>query len=393
MEKWLIVIMMLVGRGRGDCTDLEHHQMQKRFTDCSTRYRDEHFETTEVVSTDIDLQGATCLLFSQVVDRCGEIWKKCNDDEEIRRMKDFNIEALVDQYSDVGEGVNVEHCAVVREYRNSGRESYAYIYDDHVEQEESDGCNGEKTREVQMSFQQCSHSTSSSVYQTVQDMRDPSDISYHLCKALNTIGTNCIKLLKECYNNEDMVRTREQHLLEMKKYFLKIPLVVEAKVKTESLDNCQALKNTSPTPEPEPEPVVPVVEEYDETNDINGNDPYHHNEHDVDDNSDGPADDDNVAVDVVEVNNSTSAPETQHEAEPIKEQEITENMAIIASTISFETHDAPTTESTEKRDTTGEAAEKQQMAMDDNNNNAGVVSVMESKLMMCLLVLSLTIWL
>merc|ERR1719309_362791 len=69
----------------------------------------------------------------------------------------------------------------------------------------------------------------------------------------------------------------------MKKYFLKTPAVVESKVRNDSLDNCQAAVEQVDISAATVVPERPAVEEFDETNDINGNDPYHHNSDDDDD--------------------------------------------------------------------------------------------------------------
>ena len=108
-----------------------------------------------------------------------------------------------------------------------------------------------------MSFQQCSHSVSSSVYQTVQEMRDPAEITLNLCRALETIATKCTMKLKDCFNNEDLRRTRDQRLLEIKAYFLQTSLAREAKVTQESLTKCSSFTTGN-------KPDEPLYEEYEE---------------------------------------------------------------------------------------------------------------------------------
>merc|ERR1719206_1633613 len=69
-------------------------------------------------------------------------------------------------------------------------------------------CSDEKTREIQTMFQTCSHSTATSVYQTIQDITSVKIISHKLCKALTTIGTVCIKHLYQCFAEEDVKQMR-----------------------------------------------------------------------------------------------------------------------------------------------------------------------------------------
>ena len=127
-------------------------------------------------------------------------------------------------------------------------------------------CSGDKTDEMSRKFQECSHSTSSASYQVVMDIIDPTSITDTLCKSLTTIGTVCAKTLKECYNKEDLDRMTKEHLREMKSFLLQF---VEGKVKQDSLSNCPVLKDIDRSSEEQ------VFEDYDRTNDINGNEPVH----------------------------------------------------------------------------------------------------------------------
>jgi len=272
----LLVIVLVVGKVRGDCTDQENHEMQKKFTTCSEKYRNEHWDKTSSLDSDERLD-ATCLLISNIVDTCGNHWKECNVAEEIRRMKDTFIVHLTEQYSAEGD---LNQCSVVREYKDSGRASYEY--GDDVEDADGDVCSGPKTTEVQNAFQNCSHVTAATVYRTIQEIQDRAAITEHICQALNKIGSDCVELLSDCYNEEDLARTKEQHIQEMKKYFLKTPAVVEAKVGNDSLDNCQPAVEQVDIVAATVVPEVPVIEQFDETNDINGNDPYHRGSDDDD---------------------------------------------------------------------------------------------------------------
>merc|ERR1719309_1560073 len=89
----------------------------------------------------------------------------------------------------------------------------------------------------------------------------------------------------------------------MKKYFLKTPAVVESQVRNDSLDNCQAAVEQVDISAATVVPERPAVEEFDETNDINGNDPYHHN-----------SDDDDIGPD----NGVASTPVAEVTEEPVK---------------------------------------------------------------------------
>ena len=100
------------------CGKRKNKLMQEEFSNCTMEYRNEYHDTKGAITRDTDLQAVTCLLFSQTIDKCGLIWNICHDQEDIRKMKDMYITALVGQYSDSGEeGVDVNMCDIVREYR------------------------------------------------------------------------------------------------------------------------------------------------------------------------------------------------------------------------------------------------------------------------------------
>merc|ERR1719320_824109 len=158
----------------------------------------------------------TCELVKSVVENCGEIWNRCYSSKEVRRMRDLHIEALVRQYKEL------DDCELVKEYRHSGR-----TVTDPIEEVT---CSDEKTREIQTMFQTCSHSTATSVYQTIQEITSVKIISHKLCKALTTIGTVCIKHLYECFAEDDVKQ--------MKRFLQRI---VQGKLPGSALDNCKAV--------------------------------------------------------------------------------------------------------------------------------------------------------
>merc|ERR1719250_364230 len=170
----------------------------------------------------------TCELVKSVVESCGEIWNRCYSSKEVRGMRDLHIEALVNQYGELGE---LDDCELVKKYRQSGR-----TLADPVEDV---ACSDEKTREIQTMFQTCSHSTATSVYQTIQDITSVKIISHKLCKALTTIGTVCIKHLYQCFAEEDVKQMRKSHIEEMKTFLLRIS---EEKVAEDVFEKCVVME-------------------------------------------------------------------------------------------------------------------------------------------------------
>ena len=118
LKIWLpamLLTFVMVGRGKATCTNPERYNMDKQFSDCFTRYRDQYFESTVSIKSSRKLETATCQLFSQIVNTCGEIWKECYDAEEMRWRKDMYIVALMTH--EIDQGIDVKKCDVVKEFR------------------------------------------------------------------------------------------------------------------------------------------------------------------------------------------------------------------------------------------------------------------------------------
>ena len=92
---------------------------------------------------------------------------------------------------------------------------------------------------IQTKFQSCSHSSATSVYQTIQDLTSVKIISDKLCKALTTIGTVCVKHLNECFAEDDVRQMRKSSLEEMKIFLLRIS---QGKVSNNALDDCKVME-------------------------------------------------------------------------------------------------------------------------------------------------------
>ena len=107
-----LLTLILARESYGACTPDEETEVQKRFTDCETSYRNEHFTAKSSIHRDSDLLTATCVLASHVVDTCGKHWEECYGQEGIRKMKDMHIESLIEEHGDV----DIYQCDVVREY-------------------------------------------------------------------------------------------------------------------------------------------------------------------------------------------------------------------------------------------------------------------------------------
>lgn len=204
-----------------NCTPEENKDMQTQFTECTGRMTTEYHKKAETK----DKEESTCDLFDSLINDCGTIWEQCHSVQDIRRMKDMQLEALLGQYSQL---VTLDNCPLVQDW--DGQEE--------PEGSGSGSCSDRQYIQTQTKFQTCSHSISSDIYQKFQDISDPMEISKQVCSALINISTSCPDLLKECFTVGDVKQMVRLHLQEIKGYLIALSSV---KVDNASIDSCPPL--------------------------------------------------------------------------------------------------------------------------------------------------------
>jgi len=227
-------------RNQPVCNDDQQKQMQEEFQECLNKYTKEHHESSGIAETPEQYQKFTCKLLSDTVE-CGELWKRCHSDEEVRNIQDTHIQARIGQFRDNNEGIDVLKCPVVEEYLNSGRQ-------DRVDQSTEGACSVAEVSEVQTEFQECSHNISTKLYDDIQSLeegrfsRDTNDLAEELnredsgddsldplkdikprcCIALGSIAKDCIESFNKCFSREDAEQIKRQHIQQMQQYYEKI---------------------------------------------------------------------------------------------------------------------------------------------------------------------------
>ena len=218
MHQLIILASLLLSVVAADCSVQELSEMQVNYNNCSVAGMEE---------TD------PCTMLELVINECGEHWTQCHSASEVRRMRDLHIMTLVSRSE---EDSVYEECEVVREVRESGRS--VSVNDDVV-----DLCDQDQLSQAQTMFQNCSHATSSSVYSlyhSYDELEDINMISDQICQALNTIDSRCSQHLKNCYDEADLQRTKDNHLDQLKQYL--VGLFAE-KVNMTVVNNCDDLQD------------------------------------------------------------------------------------------------------------------------------------------------------
>eukprot|EP00091_Calanus_sinicus_P025508 TRINITY_DN9771_c0_g1_i1.p1 TRINITY_DN9771_c0_g1~~TRINITY_DN9771_c0_g1_i1.p1 ORF type:complete len:208 (-),score=36.46 TRINITY_DN9771_c0_g1_i1:255-878(-) len=141
-------------------------------------------------------------------EKCGKVWQRCHTNKEVQRIRMLHVETFVRQFG--GEG-SLENCEISHKHRHSPDDP-----------KEGALCSDAKTIESQTQLHTCSHSASSQVFDAIQDLNSVKIISDKLCKALTTVGTVCFKHLQGCFTQDKVNAMRQNHLEQMKAFFLRI---------------------------------------------------------------------------------------------------------------------------------------------------------------------------
>jgi len=219
----LLVFTFLPYTVDGACSADENSSMQKRYTDCTKEATTSYQSMLEKGG---DKEEATCTLFETFINQCGETWTQCHSEEDIRKMKDMQIQALLGQYVDSGL-VQLEDCPIVNQFWES-EESY--------EGEGSGaGCSDKAYIKTQTKFQTCSHTVSTEVYQSFQGVEDQAVVTKAICQAIHNISITCPELLKTCFGPMDVKQMVKVHLKEIKSYLINLS---NLQIPVDDLDNC-----------------------------------------------------------------------------------------------------------------------------------------------------------
>jgi len=270
----LLVVLGVVGarvaREAGvECEESGLQTMQSDFNNCAVELSYK-FEAEREGENEED---ALCQLISETVGECGQIWQRCHSQDEVRRLKDTQLEALMLQHSEVSQ----DKCQVVVEYLASGRQEA---------NRKGMRCSDGQSLAAQKKFGSCSHEIADQTYTKLgeddyaeeqegaatgteeENSKELAETAEVLCDTLGNIGKTCMKELQACFRREDVVRTTTNHLESMKAFLIGI---AGDKVAPDGLDSCDAAADIDFGPEEEEEEDGEEdydYEEYDDSEEV-----------------------------------------------------------------------------------------------------------------------------
>jgi len=248
----LLVVLGVVGArvareaGGVECEESGLQTMQSDFNNCAVELSYK-FEAEREGENEED---ALCELISETVGECGQIWERCHSPDEVRRLKDTQLEALMLQHSEV----NQEKCQVVVDYLASGRQEA---------NRKGMRCSDGQSLAAQRKFGSCSHVIADETYTKLGEEEyadeqeeggasgteeEKAETAKVLCDTLANIGKTCMKELQACFRRDDVERTTTNHLESMKTFLIGI---AGDKVAPDGLDSCDAAADIDFGPEEE----------------------------------------------------------------------------------------------------------------------------------------------
>merc|ERR1719206_1125491 len=154
--------------------------------------------------------SVTCKLVDKLVNVCGDEWLECHGEEEVRRMKEMQLESFLIKNREALP-VDIEKCSTVQLYR-----SEQLLFEDPP------SCTDNQAVRSQEVFQNCTHSITTSVNNKLQSLTTAKSISSIICQALNSISSECVEHLEKCLDEEDVVIMSETHIEQLKTYFINL---------------------------------------------------------------------------------------------------------------------------------------------------------------------------
>ena len=95
------------------CKKNDKIQMKAEFKNCTSTYKEEY--NLAMREDDIDEEEVTCRLVEYIVEKCGDLWSKCHTEEDVRRMKDMQVESLLIKNREAL--IDIEQCPTAKKIR------------------------------------------------------------------------------------------------------------------------------------------------------------------------------------------------------------------------------------------------------------------------------------
>jgi len=206
-----------------ECGEREEQEIQSKVSGCLASATFQFEDARDAAGDVVDVREAACLLVAQVLD-CGSTWKECHSGEEVQRLKDMQLEALMVEHREV------QLCPQVVDYLASGR----------GKRRREGKCNDGQLASLQRHSQACSQTATTRANTALNNLKEGEEevgkeVHAILCSALSRIRTHCLRKLSRCFNQRDVGRMVEGQVDEMRTYLARL---AGNRLGSEQLDAC-----------------------------------------------------------------------------------------------------------------------------------------------------------
>ena len=96
-----------------ECKEREKKDMMENFINCTREHKNKYNQMMN--KDDADVEKVTCKLVNSLVNTCGELWDLCHSREDVKRMKDMQVQEMILKNSE--SEIDIEQCLAVAKYR------------------------------------------------------------------------------------------------------------------------------------------------------------------------------------------------------------------------------------------------------------------------------------
>jgi len=179
------------GIAQQSCDEDESDLMYEEWRNCTDEFKQEYAVAVERAQRQAEVEVAICRMLQGLVEECGNLWARCQSDQQVREMKDLYMANLMRNNN--GSENSLDDCPIVIRFRLN-------------EEEEEDLCTQDELQDAQAKFQRCSHQITT----TLVDQQETGGIGE--CPGLQPIRQKCSPALLQCMRPEEAERVLEVHL-------------------------------------------------------------------------------------------------------------------------------------------------------------------------------------
>ena len=110
---WILASAINVADSMMECEEMDKKAMMENFINCTGEHKNEYNQMK--TQDNVDVEKVTCQLVNSLVDTCGELWNMCNSREEVKRIKNMQVQDMILKNSD--SEIDIKQCLAVAKYR------------------------------------------------------------------------------------------------------------------------------------------------------------------------------------------------------------------------------------------------------------------------------------